>query len=77
MNGNLTWSLVSNGQTIRSGTYRVDSAATPGGFIPMLDFVHDGEDSLVDHWFTITKDTLYTADPLIDPTWNVDMYVRH
>jgi hypothetical protein len=77
INGDLTWSLVADGRTIRNGTYRVDSAATPGGYIKMLAFAHNGQDSLVDHWFTSTFDTLYTADPEVNPTWNVDMYVRH
>jgi hypothetical protein len=77
MNSNSTWSLVSNGLTVKNGTYRVDTLYSPGGPIAFLDFVYQGKDSSVDHWLTGNNDTLFTADPLVNPTWNVDMYVRH
>jgi hypothetical protein len=77
MNGDLTWSLVANGQTGRSGTYKIDTLLSPGGPVPSLDFVWQGEDSAVNHWLTKDYDTLYTSNMRIDSTWNLDMYVRY
>jgi hypothetical protein len=77
MNDDSTWTLISNGQTIKRGTFRVDTLYSPGGPIPFLDLVYQGKDSSLDHWLSKDNDTLFTADPLVDPTWNVDTYVRY
>ena len=80
MNADLTWSLVSNGYTLKSGNYRVDTpvaftdaAGTP---VYLLDFVISGKDSDVDHWLSADNDTLRTAYTIMNPTFNVDTYVR-
>ena len=80
MNADLTWSLVSNGYTLKSGNFRVDTpvaftdaAGTP---VYLLDFVISGKDSDVDHWLSADNDTLRTAYTIVNPTFNVDTYVR-
>jgi hypothetical protein len=76
MNGNSTWSLVSNGLTLKAGIYRTDTLFSPGGPIAFLDFVYRGKDSIVNHWLSKDNDTLLTSNVEIDSTWNVDMYIR-
>lgn len=77
MNADLTWSLISNGQTTRSGTYKVDTLLTPEGYLPALDFVYVGKDSPVNHWLSQAGDTLLTSNMRMDSTFNLDTYVRY
>ena len=80
MNADLTWSLVSNGATLKSGNYRVDTPAVftdiAGTPVYLLDFVINGKDSDVDHWLSADNDTFRTAYIVAAPSFNVDTYVR-
>jgi hypothetical protein len=76
MNKDSTWSVISNGQTTKSGTYKIDTLPSPDGLIPMLALVYNGKDSLLDHWFSSDNDTLYTAVPQVGPSYIQDTYVR-
>lgn len=77
MNADLTWSLVANGWPLRNGRYGDKTLFSPDGPLTMLDFVIGRKDSTVNHWLSDDQDTLYTSNIGMDPTYNVDMYVRH
>ena len=57
-----------------NGNFRMKEVITPGGGIKLLDFIHNGRDSTVNH--TLSHDSLYISYPHIIGKYTVDIYTR-
>lgn len=63
-----------NQRQIENGNYGMKEVLTPGGPIKLLNFVHNGVDSLVNH--TISHDSLFISYPHFTGKYTVNVYVR-
>jgi hypothetical protein len=57
-----------------SGNFKMKQVLTPGGPIKLLDFIHNGIDSTVNH--TLSHDSLYISYPHFIGKYTVDIYTR-
>jgi len=61
-------------QRTETGNFKIKEVLSPNGGIKLLDFVHNGVDSLVNH--TLNHDTLYISNTLFTGKYIVNVYRR-
>jgi hypothetical protein len=61
-------------QQSEGGNFKMKQELIPGGPIILLDFVHNGLDSTVNH--ILSNDSLYISSPHISGKYTVNIYTR-
>lgn len=63
-----------NQNQFENGNFRMKQVLTPGGPVTLLDFIHNGVDSAVNH--TLRHDSLIISYPHISGKYTVNIYAR-
>lgn len=83
-----SWIWTVNGQAIDNGVFFVGPLPTPEGPIDFLEFRggndqflnfigSPGQDSIVNHNFSVNNDTLYISNTrVVNDKWNLNVFVR-
>jgi hypothetical protein len=61
-------------QQIENGKFKIIQQLTPGGPVKVLDFIHNGIDSTVNH--TLRHDSLFISNTLYTGKYTVNVYQR-